>query len=225
MEALEGRVQNPAAPAPVAEPDDLDKEIQLNKDRLTAIRSGQLDSSYEPEVQARLAAAVSRKEGRAIVERENVRGGFVNAYNRNLQQAYTEFPELKDQNSELYKETVAILNSDPQHKRIHSALKARGRDLESVRFEDFDPRINLRAAREAYAIVQRRVAARPASQQQPNPGLARTGLERGGTTPPASGDEDLARLEQDAANSNDPNAWVRYIAARDRRIKARSNTA
>lgn len=218
IDSVEGRLAAPAAPAA----DDLEREIQLRKDQLAAIRKGELDPSYEPEVQARLSAAVSRREGRAIVERETTRGNFVTAYNQNLQQAYVEFPELKDVNSELYKETVAILNSDPQHRRIHDALKARGRDLESVNFESFDPRINLRAAREAYAIVQRRAAARPASQ--PTPSLARTGLERGGATPAPAADEDLARLEAEAASSGDPNAWTRYIKARDQRLKARSQT-
>lgn len=153
--------------------------------------------------------------------REATRGNFVSEYNQHLHAAHTEFPELTDKNSELYKETVNILNADPQYRRIMDSLKATGRAAEKVDFSTLDPRINLRAAREAHSIVSKRNAGRP---QAPNtPSHAKTGLERGGVTPPVETDADLAQLEQAAVASGDRNDWARYIKARDQRLAAGKN--
>lgn len=210
----------PAAPAaPTADP--LDTEIQLRMDQLAAIRRGELDAQYEPEVQRRLVDAQTRKTGREIVERESARTNFVSSYNSNLARAFEEFPELKDSNSELYKETVRILGEEGQEKQIRDALAARGAAAEKIDFSRFDARLNLRAAREAFAIVSRRQARGPVSQNPnsaPNP--ARAGLEPGRGSAPVSEGE-LDKLEREATESGDPNAWTRLLIARDRAARAR----
>lgn len=229
--ALEGRLSSPgqpsasgqtdpsAAPA-LADGEDLDKEIQLRKDQLGQIRRGEIDAAYEPEVTARMQAAIAKKEGREIMQREGARSQFVAQYNGHLAKAYEEFPELRDTNSELYKETVKILSEDRQHSRIQQSLASKGRAAEKIDYASLDTRINLRAAREAYAIVSKRSAGRPVSQNT-NPNLAKTGLERGTGSAPAA-DDDIAALEAAAIQSGDPNAWTRYIRARDTRLKTRT---
>ena len=219
------RQQAPAAAVPAAAPaqgDELDNEIQLRMDQLAAIRRGELDAQYEPEVQRRLVEAQTRKTGREFVERESVRTQFVSEFNQHLAQAFEEFPELKDQTSELYKETVRILNESGQEKAIREALTAKGAAAEKIDFSRFDTRLNLRAAREAFAIVSRRAARGPVSQNNNNqaPNHARAGLETGRGTPGASEGE-LDRLEREATESGDPTAWTRLLIARDRAAKAR----
>lgn len=216
--------QPPAVPAtPVA--DDLDAEIKLRKDQLSAIQKGEIDAAYGPEVQAALASAISRKEGRAVVERENIRSGFVQGYNENLGAAYKDFPELADPNSELAKETLKILSSDRGYQRIQTALKAKGRDAEKIDFSSLDPAVTLNAAHRAHSTLIKRNGGKPLSQQQqiPNPKVANAALEAGSGAAPV-GDDDLAKMEREAVESGDQSTWRRYIKVRDQRIKAKAHT-
>lgn len=216
VEALSSSAPQPgSAPAPV---DDLDSEIKLRQEQLGAIDRGELDASYRPAVQTALSSAIARKEGRAIVEREGIRGGFVQSYNQHLATAYQEFPELKDANSELHKETLAILNQSPAYKRAQQALNSRGRDAEKVDWATLDSRVALTAAREAHSIVTRRNAGKPLSQQQPNPKAAASALETGSGTP-VVGDDELSRLEQRAIESGSQSDWRQFIKARDQKLR------
>lgn len=213
----------PVAPAPAgAVPDELDQEIATRQNQLAAIDRGELDISYRAAVQTALSDAVARKAGRAIVERENMRGGFVQEYNQNLAAAYQEFPELQDANSELAKETVGILNKSPSYNRAKQALGTRGREAEKVDWSSLDPTITLSAARQAHSIITRRNAGKPLSQQNTNPKAANVALEAGSGAIP-SGNEDIAQLESKAIDSGNPNDWRQYIKARDARLKQQNH--
>ena len=217
-------VAEPATPiVPVAgEKDEIEEEITLRKNQLAAIRKGEIDAAYEPDVQAALSAATARKEGRIIVERENARSGFVSEYNQNLAQAYKDFPELADQNSELAKETLKLLSTDRSYARVQTSLKAQGKAGEKVDFRSLDPAVTFKAAHTAHSILIKRNGGKPLSQQQPNPKLPNTALESGSGAPPVPGDDDLARLEKEAVDTGDPNKWKQLIKARDQRQKAKA---
>ena len=212
MDAFETRASSPApAPAAPAE-DEVEAEITLRKNQLGAIRRGEIDASYEPEVQAALAGAVSRKEGRTVVQRESVRNSFVSSYNAELSAAYKDFPELTDPNSELAKETLALLARDSSYMRVQRSISAKGRDAEKIDFSSLDPGVTRKVAAQAFVNVQRRNAGKPLSQQQPNPKLSRTGLEGGGGSNQFSGETDLDKLETQARDSGN---WIPFIKARE----------
>lgn len=204
--------------------DDLDTEIQNRQNQLGAIERGELDSAYRPAVQTALSSAIARKEGRAIVERENMRGGFVQSFNHNLSLAHTEFPELKDPSAELTKETLRIMDQSPAYRHANEALNLRGNAAEKINWSLLDPTIALSAARQAHSIITRRNAGKPLSQQNSNPKAANVALESGAGAVP-TGDDDLTQLEAKAVDTGNPSDWTRFIKARDQRLKQRSQMA
>ena len=214
--SLESKANQQPPAAPVV--DDLDAEINLRKDQLAAVKEGKIDAKYEPEILSRLSEAQARKVGREMVSTENAKNDFFTKWNQSLSQAMEEFPELKDATSELAIEAKKLVESDPSYRRYVETMTKNPNA--KIDFSTFDPRVNLRAAREAHSIVTKRNAGKPLSQQ-PKPGLAKTGLEGGrGSTPPAASDE-LAQLEKEAVDTGDPMAWQRLIKARDVAVKAR----
>jgi hypothetical protein len=223
VEGIEARFTQPAPapaqPAAPAIPDEIDAEINLRKQQLAQIRSGQLAPEYEPEVQAALAGAMARKEGRGIVEREGIRGSFVQEYNASLAQAYSEFPDLKDANSELHKETLKVLNADRSYRAVQVALNAKGRDAEKINFGMLDPEVTLKAAYRAQGIITKRNGGKPISQTTPsNPRAPNAALEAGAGAAPIPGDDEIAKLEAKASGPDGTqDDWLRVIKARENR--------
>lgn len=218
--AREAAPATPAAPAPI---DDLDQEIKVREEQLAAIERGEIDASYRPSVQRAHSTAIARKEGRTIVERENSRNGFVSEYNQAVAVAHAEFPDLKDANTELSKETVRILTTSKSHARVSKALNVRGRDAEKMDWESLDPHTVISAARSAHSIITRRKAAGPVSTQPgagAPPRAAAAALEAGAGALP-TGDEDIAALEAKAVASGDQSDWRRLIKAKDLRAQQR----
>lgn len=216
IQELEGKLTHvspasPAAPATVV--DDIDKEIQLRKEQLAAIERGEVDAKYRPEVMARLTSAQIKKESREILSHETGKGDFLANWNASLAQAYEEYPELKDKNSELHKLAAEIVAKDPGYRQYLEVIRDKS-GAKKFNFESMDPRVNIRAAREAAAILQKKGNGKPKTQ-----GLAKTQLE--GKTSVVVQESDLTRLEKEAQESGDPAAWQRLIKARDQHLKSK----
>lgn len=206
-------VQQPQA-APVAQ-DPLDSEIETRKAQLGMIERGELDRQYLPAVHEALNKAQIQKEGRQIAAQMESKNNFIGQWNQGLQMAHEEFPELKDTNSELYKETKKLIESNKTYPLYAKAINSTGFDKAS--FEALDPYINLRAAREAYAILERKNLNKP---KITNPSLAKAALEgRGSQTPLPN---TLTQLKEKAVSSGDLGDWRRYQVALDQSKKART---
>ena len=220
---FEASTPQPAGtPPPV---DDIEQEIRIREQQLAQCETGEIDPKYRPAIQSALSSAIARKEGRAIVERESARGGFVGEYNNAVALAHQEFPELKDATTELSKETVNILKADRSHARVAQALNTRGREAEKVDWGSLDPMTVYNAACKAKVIIDRRNAGRPLSQQAgTHPRAANAALEAGAGALP-TGDEGLAQLEAKAVESGQQHDWQRYIKARDQRLQQRRAAA
>lgn len=212
------------APEPV---DDIEAEIALRETQLAQCETGELDSKYRPRIQSALADAHARRQGRLIVEREGARNGFVNEYNNSVAAAHQAFPDLKDANTELSKETVAILQRSRTHTRVAEALNVRGKNAEKMDWNSLDPQTVYNAACQAHSIITRRNAGKPLSQQpgaSAPPRAANAALEAGAGALP-TGDEDIATLEAKAVASGDQRDWQNLITARDKREKQRKAMA
>ena len=150
----------------------------------------------------------------------------MNAYNAALQQAYTEFPELKDPNSEMYKETLRLLGQDRSYVAAQRSLAAKGRAAEAIDWNMFDPEIPIKVAARAKVNLDRKAMARPVSQPAPNPKAHTAALESGSGAAPAPGDDEIARLEAKASGpGGDRDDWLRVIKAREARNNARRAAA
>lgn len=222
MDGIESKIQVSSQPSPIAEAaeSDVDKEIELRKGQLSAVKRGEIDAQYEPEIISRLSAAEAKKQGEAILQSQARRGEFIDNWNRALNQAYEIYPDLKDPNSDISKELKAIAENDRVYMNHLKVARTQAGVSDKTDYGSLDPGINMRLADQAYARVQRKVASRPLATQSSNSGLARTALE-GRTTVVATPDE-LSRLENKAAESGDRNDWLLYFREREKSVKART---
>lgn len=114
---------------------EIDAEIKLREDQLAAIEAGTIDKKYQPAIMSKLSEAQARKVGNEMVGQQNEKSDFNNKWNSYLKQAYDEFPELKDTNSELHKEAKAIVESDPSYLKYVQSFKPGAK----IDFSGIDP--------------------------------------------------------------------------------------
>lgn len=215
VDSMEARMVGPKVNDGVSDNPN-DKEIELRKGQLEAIERGELDAKYRPEITARLSEAQIKKHGDVIVDGQNKKQDFLGRWNYFLNSAYEEYPELKDTNSELHKEAKKIVAEDPGYQAYLKVTKSKGSD--KIDYENLDPRVNLRAAREAAAVIAKRNAGKPLSKQ----GSAKTALL--GKSAPVPQADELVELEKKAVDSGDSTDWQRLIKAREVARKAAVTT-
>lgn len=170
-----------------------------------AVRYYQSEETANPKMVEMLEDLIIEKKASEVVGKVEGKRSFKERQTESWSRALGALPELKDQNSELFKRTAALIKSDPRYGEVPEGYEKAA--YEVYTYLDLERK---RAAAKKKVVVKSETEA----------SLRKNGLESGGR-PASTTNASLDALEKAAAESKNPFGpeWRRYMRALDKTKK------